>query len=227
MRTITASLLIALLLVMAGSQRVPAETSDGGIVVLSAPRRDGELSVEAALARRRSVRAYTPTPTRLTEISQLLWSAQGVTHAKGFRTAPSAGALYPLELFLVAGNVDGLATGVYRYDPRRHELHRKSTGDRRAALAAAALDQDWIAEAPSILVIGAVYERTESKYRARAARYVHMEVGHAVQNVYLQSEALGLGTCIVGGFDDARVRASLDLPPAVAPLGIMPIGRGR
>lgn len=227
MRSFAAALLVVLLLALAGGRGVVAETGDARTVVLPTPRLEGELSVEAALARRRSVRAYASAPTSLAEISQLLWSAQGVTHARGFRTAPSAGALYPLELYLVAGSVDGLEAGVYRYDPRLHQLHRDSAGDRRAALAAAALDQDWIAEAPSILVIGAVYGRSERKYRRRAARYVHMEVGHVVQNLYLQSEALGLGTCIVGGFDDARVRTALGLPAAVAPIGIMPVGRPR
>jgi SagB-type dehydrogenase family enzyme len=227
MRWLAVALLLTPLLVLGASPGKVAGASGARRVALPAPRLVGALSVEAALARRRSVRAYAPTPSSLAEISQLLWSAQGVTHAKGFRTAPSAGALYPLELYLVVGSAQGLEAGVYRYDPSQHVLHRGLAGDRRPELAAAALEQNWIADAPLVLVFGAVYARSEGKYRGRAVRYAHMEVGHAVQNVYLQAEALGLGTCIVGGFDDDRVRSAVGLPADAAPIGIMPVGRSR
>jgi SagB-type dehydrogenase family enzyme len=217
-------LLSTLALAFAPGTKALGPTSEDRVIALPAPRLDGERSVEAALTRRRSLRSYAPTPISLEAVSQLLWSAQGVTDPRGFRTAPSAGALFPLELYLVAGNVTGLPSGIYRYGPRKHELRRTSAGDRRGPLVAAALDQEWMLDAPAMLVIGAVYERTARKYGRRAPRYVHMEAGHAVQNVYLQSEALGLGTCIVGGFEDTRLSTVLELPSSVEPLGILPIG---
>jgi len=204
-----------------------AEKAEEADVLLPEPHLDGELSVERALAQRRSVREFEREPLPLAAASQLLWAAQGVTHHRGFRTAPSAGALYPLELYLVAGAVTGLAPGVYRYEPRRHRLVRGVTGDAREGVARAALGQDWIAEAPAILVVGAVYERTARKYRERTARYVHIESGHAAQNVYLQAEALGLGTTIVGAFRDEELVRALGMPTEVKPLAVLPVGRPR
>ena len=161
-------LLSALALAVTPGTSALARTSGDRVVALPAPRLDGERSVEAALTRRRSLRSYAPTPISLEAISQVLWSAQGVTDPRGFRTAPSAGALFPLELYLVAGNVTGLTPGVYRYEPGQHELHQESAGDRRGPLVAAALDQDWMLDAPAVLVIGAVYERTAGKYGRRS-----------------------------------------------------------
>jgi SagB-type dehydrogenase family enzyme len=157
-------------------------------------------------------------------VSQLLWAAQGVTDADGGRTAPSAGALYPLEISLVAGAVEGLSHGIYRYRPRRHELVRSAEGDRRSVLARAALRQDWMKAAPAILVVAAVYSRTTGKYGERGRKYVHMDVGHAAQNVYLQAAALDLGTTFVGAFHDNQVKQCLELPAAEHPLGLMPVG---
>ncbi len=196
-------------------------------VSLPAPDRTGRMSLDSALAARRSVREFKPTPLTLAEAGQLLWAAQGVTSPDGGRTAPSAGALYPLEIHLVAGNVEGLAPGVYRYDPKRHQLIPVADGDRRRKLADAALDQDWMVEAPALIAINAIYSRTSRKYGERAERYVHMEVGHVVENIYLEATALGLGTCMVGAFDDDAVRKVLDVPDSEAPLGLMPVGRPR
>ncbi|MHC4472871.1 MAG: SagB/ThcOx family dehydrogenase [Planctomycetota bacterium] len=200
----------------------PGEASG---VALPAPEKDGRVSVEKALAGRRSVRAYGEGPLTLAEVSQLLWAAQGVTNPRGFRTAPSAGALYPLEVYLVAANVTGLPAGVYRYRPREHDLTKVLDGDRRAELAAAALRQTAIEDGAAVLVIAAVYERTAKKYGDRAVRYVHMEVGHAAQNVYLQAGALGLGTVMIGAFHDDKVRKVLGMGEDERPLGIMPVGR--
>lgn len=147
---------------------LPAITLAGGDMTdpidLPRPRADGGLSVERALHQRRAVRDFGQTPLPLQQAGQLLWSAQGITHGDGLRTAPSAGALYPLQLYLVAGNVTGLRPGIYRYEPERHRLCRVSAGDRRAQVAQAALEQSWIAQAPAIVVFGAIEQRTTRKY---------------------------------------------------------------
>lgn len=158
-------------------------------------------------------------------MAQVLWAAQGVTPAQGHRTAPSAGALQPLVVYLVAGSVAGLAPGVYRYEPREHAMILTRTGDVRGRLAATALGQAPVRDAPAVLVIAAVYQRTGQKYAARAERFVHVEVGHAAQNVYLQATARGLATVPVGSFDDLKVRDALGLPADHAPLGLMSLGR--
>ena len=116
---------------------------------------------------------------------------------------------------------------MYHYEPKRHRLVLAKPGDARASVARAALDQDWIAEAPAIVVLAGVYERTARKYRRRAPRYVHMEAGHAAQNVYLQAVALGLGTTVVGAFRDAELVRALGLPEGNAPLAVLPVGRPR
>jgi len=196
-------------------------------VRLPTPRQDGEVSLERAVTTRRSIREFAPGALTLAEVGQLLWAAQGITDSAGLRTAPSAGALYPLEVCLAAGEVSALTPGLYRYDPNRHMLARTADGDRRIELANAALGQAWIAAAAAIVVLAAVYRRTTDKYGARGERYVHIEIGHAAQNIYLQALALGLGTTEVGAFDDRAVKAVLGLPGDQAPLAIMPIGRTR
>ncbi|MGA2663114.1 MAG: SagB/ThcOx family dehydrogenase, partial [Verrucomicrobiota bacterium] len=152
---------------------------------------------------------------------------QGITDPEGRRAAPSAGALYPLEVLLVAGGQDELPAGVYRYRPQGHGLIPVIQGDRRAKLAAAALDQDWFNDAPATIAIAAVYERTARKYKQRAERYVLMEVGHAAQNVHLQAVALDLGTVVVGAFDDAEVKRVLTLALNEEPMCLMPVGKPR
>ena len=200
-----------------------------GIVQLPQPRFDSGTSVEGALLGRRSVREYRDEPLTIAEIGQLLWAAQGVTAPGGFRTSPSAGALYPLELYVVAGNVIGLAPGTYRYRPQTHTLAPILAGDRRGELSAAALHQAAIRKAPASLVFSAILTRTTSKYGKRGVRYVYMDHGHAAQNVYLQAAALGLGTVVIGAFDDDRVRRVMSLSSEEEPLSIMPVGstRGR
>jgi SagB-type dehydrogenase family enzyme len=204
---------------------VSATSRSVGPVELPRPRLEGELVVERALLQRRSVREYGGSPLTLAEVSQLLWAAQGITHPLGFRTAPSAGALYPLEVYLVVGNVAGLRPGVYRYDPRAHTLSAVAEGDNRAALSAATFGQTCVAEAATALVFCAVYRRTTVKYGERGVRYAHMEVGHAAQNVYLQAVSLRLGTVVVGAFQDDRVRKVIGADSDEQPLCIMPIGR--
>lgn len=195
-----------------------------GLLVLPKPRGESDVSVEQALQSRRSVRAFEPKPLTLAEVSQLLWAAQGVTGYR-FRTAPSAGALYPLEVRLVVGDVDGLPAGVYRYVPTEHALARILEDDVRKSLAKAAVWQDWVGKAAIALVFSAIYERTTKKYGDRGIRYAHIEVGHAAQNVYLQAEALDLGTVMVGAFMDSSVKSLLHMADEEQPLAIMPIGR--
>jgi len=198
----------------------------GERVKLPAPRTDGDTSVEKALARRRSVREYRDAPLSLAEVSQLLWAAQGITEPReSRRTAPSAGATYPLELYLVSGNVAGLPKGVYKYRPLDHELTRIREGDARRELAAAALGQSCVEQGAVALVFSAVYERTTRRYGERGVRYVHMEVGHAAQNVYMQAVSLGMGTVVVGAFDDERIRRIVGIPVGEHPLYIMPVGK--
>jgi SagB-type dehydrogenase family enzyme len=210
---------------MADKPLVSANPAD--VIKLPEPRQDSRTSVESALRRRRSVREFGKAGLTLAEVSQLLWAAQGITDPEGKRTAPSAGALYPLEIFLVAGDQDELPAGVYRYRPKGHDLLPVVQGDQRAKLAAAALEQDWLDDAPVTLVIAAVYERTVRKYKQRTDRYVHMEVGHAAQNVHLQAVALDLGTVVVGAFDDAEVKRVLTLALIEEPLCLMPVGKPR
>lgn len=191
-------------------------------VKLPAARLVGDLSVEEALALRRSVRAYREEPLTLAELAQLLWAAQGITADWGARTAPSAGATYPLQVYVVVGEVTGLEAGLYVYRPAGHHLVRRKAGDLRAELASAALGQGWVRAAPVSLVIVARYERTTGRYGERGVRYVHIEVGHVGQDVYLQAQALGLGTVMVGAFDDQDVKTLLGIEEE--PLAIMPVG---
>lgn len=191
---------------------------------LPSPSRDGRVPLERTLQDRRTVREFTAEPLTLAEISQLLWSLQGVTGPDGGRTAPSAGALYPLEVYLAAGRTQNLAPGVYGYAPAAHALTLLSDGDVREALAAAAMGQQWVAQAAAVFVIGAVEDRATGKYGPRGIRFVHIEVGHAAQNALLQAIALGLNAGVVGAFDDDRVARELHLPAGVSPLYLMPIG---
>ena len=186
---------------------------------------NGETSVEQALLERRSVRSYTGEPLTLAEISQLLWAAQGITNDRGGRTAPSAGALYPLEIYLLAGDVTDLPAGIYHFIPNEHSLKLVVEGDRRQALYEAALSQGSVKDAAAVIVITAIYERTTGKYGERGIQYVHMEVGTVAQNIYLQAVSLDLGTVFIGAFHDGQVRNVLLLAEDEVPLGIMPVGR--
>ncbi|TET38353.1 MAG: SagB/ThcOx family dehydrogenase [Planctomycetota bacterium] len=196
------------------------ESEKGKTRTLAAPKKKGTVSLEDTLSRRRSVRSYEPTKLTDEQISQLCWAAQGITGPKrGFRTAPSAGALYPIELHIIT------ADGRFRYIPKKHALKKEQVGDKRAALMKVALNQASIGEAPCVFVMTAVYKRTEKKYRDRAKRYVHIEVGHVGQNILLQAVALGLGGVTIGAFHDAKVRKALELPDEEAPLYIIPVGK--
>ena len=214
--------LVIALLAVASPVPVHAATE---VVRLPEPRRNGPMSVERALVTRRSCRAFAAEPVELVELSQLLWAAQGITRTGGRRTTPSAGALYPLEVIAVVGRVGDLDAGVYRYRAHDHTMALLVPGDKRAAVAQAALNQEWVRRGAVVLVLAAVYERTTRKYGERGVRYARMEAGNAVQNVYLQAASLGLGTVVVGAFDDSEVRQILGLSDEEHPLAIMPVGR--
>lgn len=206
----------------------PAEAD--GFVELPIPETAGIMSVEEAIQRRRSVRSYADEPLSLQDISQLMWAAQGITDPAGnLRAAPSAGATYPLEVYVVVGNncVTELTEGLYRYDPYKHQLECILKGDLRSSLADAALGQGWVKEAPINIVITAVYERTTGRYGERGIRYVHMEAGHVGQNLYLQAVARRLGMVVVGAFHDDQVQELLQLLKDQKPLYIIPVGHPR
>ncbi len=208
----------------AGAAGRPQEAT----VSLPEPTIVGEVTLEEVLAERRSVREYTDEPLSLRTIAQLAWAAQGVSDAgSGFRTAPSAGATFPIEVDLVINGADGLQDGVYRYDPRDHALRLRLEGDMRLELHQAALLQAWVRDAPLVIVVSGVVARTEGRYGERAERYVHMEAGHVAQNVYLQAQALGLGTVAVGAFDEEAVASVLELDGGQRALYLLPVGRPR
>ena len=202
------------------------ETSMKDIIQLSSPMYESSTSVEEALLNRRSVRDYKTESLSLSEVSQILWSAQGIADtAEGLRTAPSAGALYPLEVYLVAANVKDLNPGIYKYNPQNHILQKISEGDKLVEISDASLKQESINNSSAIVVITAIYERTSVKYGNRTERYVDMEVGHVGQNIYLQAVSLGLGTVMVGAFNDEALKKALALPEEEHPLALYPIGR--
>lgn len=204
----------------------PAPSVSGVGVSLPPPRTVGEMSLEQALAERRSVRDFAAGSLTIQQVAQLLWAAQGVSDpVGGRRTAPSAGALYPLEVYVVVGRVSGLLAGVYRYVPGSHSLERVRAGPVAASLAEAALSQQVIARAPLTLVVTADFSRTTGKYGERGRRYVALEAGHAAQNVCLQAVALGLGSVPIGAFVDDSAARVLGLPPAETLLYLLPVGR--
>jgi SagB-type dehydrogenase family enzyme len=194
-------------------------------IALPAPQRKGKGSIEQALAARRSRRSYASGPVTLAEAGQLLWAAQGITGPEGQRTAPSAGALFPLEVYLSASRVEGLAPGIYHYNAAEHALELHVPGDQRREMTAAASDQDCMRFSACALVLAAVLERSEAKYGERAAKFIHIEAGHAAQNVYLQAESLALGVCAVGAFSAGEVRRVAALGASEEAVYLLTVGR--
>jgi SagB-type dehydrogenase family enzyme len=213
----------------------PETRPPGPVIDLPAPRIEGTVSVEAALQNRRSIRAYGPTPLTLAEVSQLLWAAYGITQTRegapaflrgGFRTAPSAGARYPLDLYIAAFNVTGLPAGIYWYDSEKHQLMRTVEGDRRKEVSEAAFNQGMFQTASAAIVYSAVYERSMVKYGQRGRdRYVCMDLGHSAENIYLQAYALKIGTVAVGAFTDLWLKKACGMTRPEEPLYIMPLGK--
>lgn len=190
---------------------------------LAKPTLKGRVSLEEVLASRRSVREFSKEPLDVREVAQLFWAAQGVTGQEGKRTAPSAGALYPLSIFLVAGKVDGLSPGVYRYKPKDHAVVKIKGADWRDKLMQAAGGQRWVGAAPATFVIAVNYERM-NRYHERGKMYADMEQGHAVQNILLQAAALGLGAVPVGAVSEEKLAKVLDLPADITAEYLIPVG---
>lgn len=184
-------------------------------------------SIERAIEARRSVRSYKDEPITLNELSRILWGAQGITDKqRGLRAAPSAGALYPLGLYVVVGNVEGLSSGVYKYIVEKNALEKISDGDKRKELSEAAYSQMWAATASALIIICGTYEKMRNKYGSNADQYVHMEVGCAAENIYLQAKSLGLGTCFIAGFIEKRVQEIINSGEKnEVPLAILPVGK--
>lgn len=186
---------------------------------LPPPKMKGSMSLEQAIAQRRSVRSFTDQSLTREELSQLCWAAQGITdQAKGRRAAPSAGALYPIELYVVTSD------NVEHYVPKEHRLERHAAGNHRQALQAAAYGQNSAGQASVCFVIAAVVERTAKKYGPRAERYCFLEAGHVAQNLLLQATALSLAGVPAGAFEDDDVAKALELPPDQRVLYLVPIG---
>lgn len=203
-------------------------------IQLPGPRLESNFSIEEVMLKRRSHRNFVKSSISLHDLSQILWAAYGITKPDdsraifrgGFRTAPSAGATFPLDVYAVVGNVKDLEQGVYKYISDGHKLAKVIDDDLRADLAKAALNQEMIEDAPASLFFTAIFERTMQRYGDRGReRYVCMEMGHVGQNVYLQAEALGLGTCAIGAFNDTKVAEVMQLTSEEEPLYIMPIGK--
>jgi len=191
----------------------------GEEIKLPSPLTKGRISLEETILKRRSVRSFKNRPLTLEQISQLLWAAQGITSLQeGLRSAPSAGATYPLEVYLVSRE------GIFHYLPEKHALQKVIAENRMRLLAEACLGQDWIEETGVNIVLGAIFERTTGRYRQRGVGYVYIEVGHAAENIHLQAVALELGSVPVGAFDDDAVAKVLELPAKVKPLYVIPVG---
>jgi SagB-type dehydrogenase family enzyme len=200
------------------------------LISLPKPSSDGKVSLEKAIKARRTIRDFRERSLSLNHLSQLLWSAQGITEpTTGRRAAPSGGALNPLDIYILIGEngVEKMEAGVYHYLPKEHSVSMILKGDRRREIASASLSQMWMAKAPVLFIITAEYKRITGKYGERGIRYALIEVGHVAQNLFLQAEALGLGAGIVGAYNDLEVSKAAGLPPKHEPLLIMPVGYKR
>lgn len=205
--------IIALILIVGGTA-FAARTID-----LPQPKLISKVSLEEAIFRRRSQREFKDKDIPIEYLSQILWAAQGITdQSYGFRAAPSAGALYPLSLYIVKKD------GVFRYIPDGHKLLELKNTDIRPSIARASLGQNYITDAPVSIIIAGNFRITQAKYGPRAFRYVCMEIGHVAENIHLQAVALGLGSVPIGAFWDDVVRTNLELPDTQDPLYIIPIG---
>ncbi len=206
---------------------LPAITQQnpGAMISLPQPVTDGQVSLEKSMSLRRSVRTYKNEPLSIQELSQLLWAGQGVTNERGFRTAPSAGATFPIELFVVVNNVKGLKKGIYHYIIGEHKLKMIDERQVERDLARAALSQSMISDGGVVIILTAILERTTQRYGERGIRYVHNEIGHVSQNIHLQVAALNLGTVVIGAYRDQEVEAILNLGEEIRVLYMMPIGK--
>lgn len=216
-----------LFFIRAGGRNYNPKIKKESLMKLPPPDTEGRVTVERAIEGRRTVRSFSSRPLSQAQLAQLLWAAQGITGPRGYlRSAPSAGALYPLDLYAVTGDagVPELEAGVYHYNPSQHSISLVTGGDLRTAIAKASLSQMWLAEPALILVITAEYERITVKYGRRGMRYAMIEAGHIGQNIFLQAVATGLAAGIVGAFRDEEVIEVMKVPTSRQPLLVMPVG---
>lgn len=201
------------------------EKSVKDYIALPKPKVKGFISVEEVLDKRRSIRQFLKTPLNIYELSQILWAAYGTNTKDGKKTTPSAGATYPLEIYIVAKNFEDLKEGLYKYISENHSLKVLKEGDFLNQLAETTYQPEMCKNAAALLVITSVNERTTSVYGQRGMRYIYMEAGHSAQNISLQGVALGIGSVLVGAFDDSKVSNALSLKRGEMPLYIIPIGK--
>ncbi len=204
-----------------------AEAATSAPIALPAPHLEGGMSLTEALRQRASGRDFASVPIDLGDVSQLLWAAQGVTHGEGKRTAPSAGALYPLRITFAALHVQSLAPGVYRFESGPHTLVLVRPAPRPEEFVAATHGQAWIGAASAVILISSADERTTGKYGSRGLEYIDMEAGHVAQNVLLQATALGLAATPVGAMNLGAVSKAMKLPAGERPLMLIPVGKPR
>lgn len=212
------------------SNKTSAESKDdsdasSSEIALPAPSKDGKISVEKALQERRSIRRYKDTPLSLGIVSQIMWAAYGTNNERGFKTTPSAGAIYPLEFYVAIGKVEGIKSGLYKYNSLLHKLILIKSGDLRKDLSEACLGQNCIKSASFIVIFTAAFENIKLRYGNRGVQYTHNEVGHAGQNIYLQAVSLNVGTVAVGAFVEEKVKAVLGLKENQSVLYLMPVGQ--
>jgi SagB-type dehydrogenase family enzyme len=219
---VLAVLMLVMMVLPSGCVNV-VEIPPVGDVILPKPQKDSGTSIEEALLGRKSVRSFTEKALTLEQVGQLCWAAQGVTHGTG-RTAPSAGAVYPLTLYVMVGESQGILRGVYKYDPLTHKLIYLSDQDKRLALSSAAMGQASVKQAPVVFVITGRYEMVKAVFGDKGEMFTHLEAGHAAENICLQAVGLNLGVVTVGAFDGAAVSRALSLPEDETPLYIIPAG---
>jgi SagB-type dehydrogenase family enzyme len=204
------------------------------IIQLPQPKLESKTSIEKALFNRRSIRSYLNKPLTLFEISQILWAAQGITSEDGKRTTPSAGATFPIELYLNVSNIESLTEGIYQYKPNQHALEKLFDNEQKSAIASAALNQSFIEQAAAIIIITAIFERTTNSYGKRGIQYIHQEAGSVAQNIHLQAVSLNIGTVMVGAFHDEKIKRLLipylqdhndNFSANEIPLLLMPLGK--
>jgi SagB-type dehydrogenase family enzyme len=199
--------------------------SSGKRIILPKFNHKGGMTLVESLLLRRSRREYTGEELNLGELSQLLWAGQGITGNSGERTAPSAGALFPIEIYVAAGRVEDLVTGIYKYGPKCHELMQLDETDVRTELYHAALRQECVRDGAVVIVLAGVFKRTTHTYGERGVRYVHMDVAHAAQNILLQAVALKMGSVVIGAFDDDKIKEIMKMERGEDPLYLIPVGR--
>ena len=198
-------------------------SSQEKVINLKKPLFKSSVSVEEALKARRSVRDYSDKPLTLDEISQLLWAGQGITNERGFRTNPSAGAAFPMELYLASHNITGIAPGLYHYSPHKETLTLVKEGSLRDQITSTEMYQKCVRNSAAVIIISGDFKRMANRHGVRNFRFVNMEAGSIFQSIGLQAQTLNLGTVVVGAFKEYELKKILGIKED--PLVIMPLGR--